>query len=277
LTAGVLSSFACSRNFIRQTIMPLMRERWPGINKTINRSASHCSSGQELLDELAEQDLHQAKASETSLYICVLKGLSSARFNNLIRYFLSLHHCLMPSTEQVNQLKLQLQANEDKTPAVKVGAYYLRRFKGAIYLTPDYKDVSSWQAEIDLFSCTSELALPDQLGELVFTHTTAKERSILKESSVKNDKTLTTLCLPKEGQQATIRFSHDNPKCLPTYRQHSRSVKKILQELTLAPWKRRRIAFLYYDNELVSALGYFVCQAYVPKNNQPSICVNWFK
>ena len=117
------------RNFIRQTIMPLMRERWPGISKTINRSASHCSSGQELLDELAEQDLKQAKACDTSLNISVLKALSPARFNNLIRYFLAQHHCLMPSTEQVNQLNFQLQANEDKTPAVKVGQHYLRRYK----------------------------------------------------------------------------------------------------------------------------------------------------
>jgi len=265
------------RNFIRQTIMPLMRERWPGISKTINRSASHCSAGQELLNELAEQDLKQAlnqysnedKASDTSLNISVLKALSSARFNNLIRYFLAQHDCLMPSTEQVNQLKLQLQASDDKMPMVKVGHHYLRRFKDALYLTPDFKDIAGWQAEVSLCKiltvAKTTLVLPDQLGELVFSQIVAK------------DKALTTLCLPKEGQQVTIRFSHDNPKCLPEYRQHSRSVKKVLQELNIAPWQRRRIAFLYYDNELVSAIGYFACQPFVATGNQPSICIDWQK
>ncbi len=267
------------RNFIRQTIMPLLRERWPGISKTINRSSSHCSAGQELLDELAEQDLEQATnkdsiqgtASDTGLSISALKVLSPARFNNLIRYFLAQHDCLMPSTEQVNQLKLQLQANEDKTPTVKVGKHYLRRFNDMLYLTVDFKDISGWQGEIDLFKEPSELVLPDLLGQLLFTHAAAKE------STVQNDNILTPFCLPKEGQQVSIRFSHDNPKCLPEYRQHSRSVKKVLQELNIAPWQRKRIAFLYYDNELVSAIGYFVCQPFIAKDNQPSICVSWSK
>lgn len=269
------------RNFIRQKIMPLMRERWPGISKTINRSASHCLAGQELLDELAVQDLKQASnqvsskasnqgpGSDTSLFISALKALSPARFNNLIRYFLAQHDCLMPSTEQVNQLRIQLQANEDKTPAVKVGEHYLRRFKNALYLTADFKDISDWQAEVNLLQSKnktkSTLVLPEKLGELVFIHTVAK------------DDALTTICLPKDGQQMTVRFGHDNPKCLPEYRQHSRSVKKVLQELNIAPWQRRRIAFLYYDNELVSAIGYFVCQPFIPKDNQPSICINWRK
>lgn len=265
------------RNFIRQTIMPLLRERWPGISKTINRSVSHCSAGQELLDELAEQDLRQITTSATSLSISGLNTLSTARFDNLIRYFLAQHDCLMPSTEQVNQLKLQLKANEDKTPTVKVGKHYLRRFKDALYLTADFKDLSGWQAEIDLFKESSELVLPDQLGELVFTHTEAKENSASTENEAPIDEDLIAICLPKEGQQVSIRFSHDNPKCLPEYRQHSRSVKKVLQELNIAPWQRKRIAFLYYDNELVSAIGHFVCQPFIPTGSQTSICVNWRK
>ena len=103
----------------------------------------------------------------------------------------------------------------------------------------------------------------------MFSHNT------VKESTANNDNTLTTLCLPKEGQQVTVRFSHDNPKCLPEYRQHSRSVKKVLQELSIAPWQRKRIAFLYYDNELVAAIGYFVCQPFVATNDQPSMCINF--
>jgi len=247
------------RNFIRKEVMPLLTQRWPGFSKTINRSASHCLAGQELLDELAEQDLAATKASETSLNITVLTSLSSARFNNLIRYFLTQHNCLMPSTEQVKQLKVQLQASDDKTPMVKVGAHYFRRFKDAIYLTPDYDDVSCWHIEVDLSTGVNSLTLPDKLGELFFS------------STIVNESNSTAVLLPKDGQRITVRFSHDNPKCLPDYRQHSRSVKKVLQELNIAPWQRKRIAFLYYDNELVSAIGYFVCQPFIAAPNQPSL------
>ena len=77
------------RNFIRQRIVPLLTARWPSINNTIKRSAAHCLEGQDLLDELAEQDLAELKLTETSLQVSLLAKLSKARFNNVIRFFFS--------------------------------------------------------------------------------------------------------------------------------------------------------------------------------------------
>jgi tRNA(Ile)-lysidine synthase len=249
------------RNFIRQNIMPLMRERWPSINNTINRSASHCLAGQELLDELAEQDLLSCQASAKSLYTQVLKELSPARFNNVIRFFLAQQDYLMPSTEQLKQVREQLQASEDKTPEIKLGRCVLRRFKEKLFLTPEYKDISDWQREIDLSKGSIVLELPDALGKLSFTQKLAQTRD------------LSLVCLPAQGQQVSVRFSHNNPKCLPDFRQHSRSLKKVLQELNIAPWQRKRIAFLYYDNELVAAIGHFICKPFMANVTEPGMCV----
>jgi len=239
------------RNFIRQKIIPLLRERWPSINNTINRSASHCLAGQELLDELAEQDLSHCRLSDNSLHVKALIELSDARFNNLLRFFLNHHHCLMPSTEQLKQVRLQLVAKDDKNPEIKVAKHFFRRFKGTLFLTPEYKDISDWKTSINLGEGDSEITLPDHLGRLVFSHPRAK------------DKQLAYICLPKQEQQVSVRFSHDNPKCLPDFRQRSRSLKKVLQELDIAPWQRKRIAFLYYDDELVAAIGHFICQPFI--------------
>ena len=100
------------RNFIRNKVMPLLKQRWPSISQTINRSAEHCQAGQELLDELAAQDLVNCSENNVgnSLAVSPLLTLSKARFNNLIRYFLAQHNFLMPSTEQLKQLSLQLTA-----------------------------------------------------------------------------------------------------------------------------------------------------------------------
>ena len=257
------------RNFIRQQIIPLLRERWPSINSTINRSASHCLAGQELLDELAEQDLVICKAGENSLHIDELKVLSPARFNNVIRFFMAQHGCLMPSTEQVSQVRHQLQAKNDKTPQIKVADHFFRRFKNELFLTPAYDDISHWHKSV--ISSFKALALedivinlPNNLGELFFTK---------NHINAAPENSLTCINLPKEGQQVTVRFSHDNPKCLPHFRQHSRDVKKVLQELNIPPWQRKRIAFLYYDNNLVAAIGYFICKPYIAKENQESFSV----
>ncbi len=248
------------RNFIRQEIIPLLRERWPSINNTINRSASHCLAGQELLDELAEQDLAVCKSGDSGLDVPVLTTLSAARFNNLIRFFMAQQGCLMPSTEQVNQVRLQLQAGADKSPQIKVAEQVFRRFKNTLFLTPEYSDISNWQGQVDLFQDTltvgnNVLVLPDSLGELSFNTNVV--------TNTNSSTNLPCISLPMQGQQVSVRFRHENPKCLPHFRQHSRTVKKVLQELNIAPWQRKRIAFLYYDNELVAAIGHFICQPFI--------------
>ncbi len=251
------------RNFIRQEIMPLLRQRWPSINSTINRSASHCLSGQALLDELGAQDLVLCKASDMCLHVDVLISLSPARFNNLIRFFMAQYHYLMPSTEQLLQLRQQLQAGEDKSPQVKVAEHVFRRFKNTLFLTSEFSDISDWHQQVILFNGTGlidkkVMILPDNLGKLIFNTNTVTS----SDTSTK----LPHISLPEYGQQVSVRFRHENPKCLPHFRQHSRTVKKVLQELNIAPWQRKRIAFLYYDDELVSAIGYFICQAFVESN-----------
>ncbi len=268
------SDTSFDRNFIRQEVMPLLKKRWPSISNTINRSASHCLAGQELLDELAVQDLSVAKTNDCGLRLERLMQLSQARFNNLIRYFLAQHHCLMPSTEQIAQVRLQLQAGNDKNPMIKVADHYLRRFKSTLYLTADYKDISQWQAAIELANKTLRLSLPDKLAEIVFTYQAINS---IKTEQTDDNGWQHYVCLPKEGQHVMVRFSHENPSCLPDYRQHSRRVKKVLQELNIPPWQRKRIPFLYYDDDLVAGIGYFVCQDFLAKDNQPSMLIHWRK
>jgi tRNA(Ile)-lysidine synthase len=258
------------RNFIRQKIMPLLNERWPSIAQTINRSSRHCLEAQLLLNELAEQDLANCQLSAQCLSVSDLSKLSTARFNNLIRYFLAQHHHLMPSTEQLAQVHQQLLANKDKNPEIKVASNYLRRYKDALYLTADFIDVSDWQKEIDcvdkdIFTTSDVIELPDSLGKIIFSNNQFFDLSNLDQR----------IAPPTKEQKVTIDFCHSNPTCLPDYRNHSRSLKKVLQELNIPPWQRKRIPFLYYDGQLVAAIGHFVCQDFSPNKNEPSIIVTW--
>ncbi len=253
------------RNFIRQDIMPLLIQRWPSVQNTINRSAQHCMEGQSLLDELAQQDHNECYVESKILSVIKLKELSKARFKNLLRFFLASHQCLMPSTEQLQQVYQQISANEDKIPMVKVGNHYFRRFKEGLYLTVDFKDVSQWQVDINL-TVNNEIELPDKIGNISIKSDDLSKNyahqyqffsieNILKESLI--------ISAPKNSEKMTIRFEHNNPRCLPEYRQHSRSLKKVLQELNIAPWQRKRIPFLYYGDTFVAAIGYFVCKEYL--------------
>ncbi|WDE10423.1 tRNA lysidine(34) synthetase TilS [Thalassomonas haliotis] len=277
------------RNFIRHQIMPLLSGRWPSIVATMARSSEHCREGQQLLTELAQEDLARAILSARSLSVSELKKLSRARFNNLLRYFLEQHKCLMPSAEQLNQVYVQLGAPADKTPAVKMAQVWLRRYRDGLYLTGDFKDIGSWQYRVELAPGGEVITieLPDHLGGLSFASSPDKVLAVhglnpAKQESVQESKQeRKTLYLrpPQASEPVTVKFSHQNPKCLPDYRQHSRPLKKVLQELALPPWVRLRIPFIYYGETLVAAAGYFVCKDYLAENpgenNRAYIKVNW--
>ncbi len=272
------------RNFIRHQIMPLLTKRWPSILTTIKRSSEHCQEGQQLLTELAEQDLTECQLTPHSLSVNKLCQHSQARFNNVIRYFLEINDCLMPSTKQLQQVHQQIQASRDKTPEISIADYCLRRYQDALWLTADYQDLSTWQHQLSLQELVDNklrIALPDNLGllsfELVPFEPVPLESSELEgkeeERQDNNDLLSQYLRPPSGSQQISVRFNHQNPRCLPDYRQHSRDLKKVLQELNIAPWQRKRVAFLYYDNTLVAAVGYFVCKEYLAQTGQLAINV----
>jgi len=262
------------RNFIRHNVMPVLTERWPSMLTTISRSAEHCREAESLLAELAEHDLRICKTSQSSLGTVEIKKLSKARFNNLIRYFLQSQQCLMPSTEQLEQVYNQLNAKIDKVPSVKVGRSWLRRFKNELYLTANFEDISTWTQEVDIERNLDllQVNLPDRLGRLAFKNSAFDKKTDNGEDTVCAHHQIVP---PKINQKVWIKFSHNNPKCLPAYRQHTRSLKKVLQELSIAPWQRKRLPFIYYDDQLVAVVGHFICKPYIPRENEASLEMYW--
>jgi len=274
------------RNFLRQEIIPLLKQRWPSVDKTIARSSQHCQEGQQLLNELAKEDIGSCiikQTNEPTLSLSYLLTLSTLRFNNALRYFIAKQNLLMPSTEQLQQVRQQLVADEEKSPEIKIDNYLIRRFKQQLIITRNYDDIESYRVSVkvvDLLNNKVQLVeLPDQLGKL--------EIRVLNDKAELNEVRSSAILLPLTNtslnidQQLIIRFNHDNPKCLPEYRQHSRALKKVLQELTIPPWQRKRIPFIYFDETFAAALGHFVCKEFaVDKSseiNQPVISINWLK
>jgi tRNA(Ile)-lysidine synthase len=265
------------RNFIRHQVMPNITDRWPSFLKTINRSAEHCQEAESLLTELADQDLQTIQVANNALSLKKLQTLSHARFNNVVRYFLSRQHCLMPSTAQLSQLQIQLLAKTDKAPAVKVGDHWLRRFKGNVYLTAELQDITevslTFEAESLELQQLSIVELPDNIGQLTFTRQSLANSPSISEASDKR----TCIVAPRKDQSVSIRFAHNNPTCTPDYRQHSRSLKKILQELDVPTWERKRLPFLYYNEDLVAVIGHFTCKEYLPDETSNALNITWVK
>lgn len=102
------------RNFMRQKVMPVMRERYPQLDNALLRSATHLAEAQSLLDTLAYQDLQACDVRGEwlgqSLDISRLYVLGEVRAKNLLRFWFQQLNLRMPNSEQFQDYWQQLSS-----------------------------------------------------------------------------------------------------------------------------------------------------------------------
>lgn len=100
------------RNFMRQTVMPVLRERYPQLDIALARSANHMADAQSLLDSLACQDIAACDIRDEwlgqSVDIERLRKLGDIRAKNMLRYWFKQLDLRMPNTEQLQNYWQQL-------------------------------------------------------------------------------------------------------------------------------------------------------------------------
>ncbi len=96
-----------TRNRIRAQLLPSLAASFPAYLDTFGRSARHAAQAQELLREVAAQDL---ALLGLPLPIAALRGLSRPRQANLLRHWLQHEHGAAASAAQLEELLRQLQA-----------------------------------------------------------------------------------------------------------------------------------------------------------------------
>ena len=92
------------RNFIRHQITPVLKQRWPHIEKTISRSAALCAEQELLLHELLNERYSGMIGNDGALSIKALNTQSRAARAALIRMWLDDQGQLMPSAKQVEHI-----------------------------------------------------------------------------------------------------------------------------------------------------------------------------
>jgi tRNA(Ile)-lysidine synthase len=244
------------RNFLRLQVLPLLNQRWPHFAAATARSASLCAEQEQLLDELLAEQLHSLLDEDNALAIDGLLTCSASRRFAVLRRWIALFDVTMPSREQLQRLWEEVAlSRDDAEPQLQLRQYQIRRFRRRLYLLPPMDDLRdlclSW-------SLAAPLTLPDGLGVLV-----SGEGNI---------------CLrpPQPEQKVSIRFTVQG-KLRILGRTHSRSIKKLWQELGIPPWQRERIPLIYYDDQLIAALGAFVCEAGQTPEGQHPWRLHWRK
>ncbi|QKJ85933.1 tRNA(Ile)-lysidine synthase [Paramixta manurensis] len=242
------------RNFLRQRILPQMTARWPHFAEASARSAALCAEQENLIDELLAESLTQLIQPDGSLCVATFPGMSEARRSALLRRWVAACGGNMPSRDALQRLYREVIASrEDAAPRLRLGAFEIRRYRGALYwlaLQPPVRQlILAWP------DIRQPLDLPESLGQLI----PGSQGTVLR--------------LPEKGESVSVRFQAQGHIQI-VGRAGSRPVKKIWQELAIPPWQRERTPLIFYGEQLVAAPGIFVTR-FGEAKNQVGWHVSW--
>ncbi|KAE9530285.1 tRNA lysidine(34) synthetase TilS [Testudinibacter aquarius] len=240
------------RNFLRNHILPTLRQRWAQIDSTLQRSAQHCFEQQQLLEELLLPLFQQHyRAADRTFDLSGFADYSRHKQQFLLRLWLEKNALMMPSQLQLTQLiENVVLAQTDKQPQLQLADSVIRRYQQRLYLTDIYQDITDCVITPHF---DQPIELPDNLGSLVFQQQ-AEQLCVLWQQAGQQRRYC--VAKPVADQLIQIRFAYSGKVRLAANRPNS-DIKKIWQQYGIPPWQRQRTPLLFYGDKLIAALGVF--------------------
>lgn len=255
------------RNYLRNEVMPLLKQRWPAAQQTLSRSASLQADMLNCLQALAQIDIKaaatktsrgtsrgkspgeengnaqvqsQAQAQAQVLDVKVLQDLSLERLNNVLRHWIKTNDMRVPSQKILQHIvsDIVLKQEMDSSPVQSWKEGEIRRFRDHLYLMLPLSEHDAsleirWKIDQPLFiSSLNRTLLPKELHE-------------------------NNLNLSGDVSELTVRFREGGERLKPFGNKQHRSLKNLLLEAGVPPWERERIPLLFHNDQLISVLGYW--------------------
>lgn len=241
------------RNFLRNIVLPELRQRWAHFDSAVQRSAQHCYEQQQLLNELlAEEYQKNIVKNDRTFQLHHFARYSSVKQRALLRLWLQDCGVTLPSLAQLEQIISDvIFAKVDAQPQFRLDGNIVRRYQNRLFLTRKFNDISqeSIEATFDY-----PISLPDHLGTLLLKKTHEKMTALWQDENGQIHQEV--LSLPLAEAKIWIRFRYSG-KVKLTPNGVNKDIKKVWQQLNVAPWQRQRIPLIFYGDKLQSAVGFF--------------------
>ncbi len=224
------------RNYLRNTLSPLIAKRWPGWTKTLSRAARHQAQAAKLIIDQARSDMSEVLADEAeALSLEKLHKLPAERQHHVLRYWLQQKELPTPSDTVLKNILLMQSAAKDSTPLVAWSDVEVRRYQGKLYAFKQQQPVRTQQY---LWQLPEALQI-DELGIALSPQRLFKLGVRLADGE----------------SQLIVRFRQGGERIRLPGREHSHCVKKLLQARKVPPWLRDRLPFVYEGDRLLGIFG----------------------
>ena len=244
------------RNLLRHQLMPLVRQRWPGIDRVLARAAALQADQTELAAALAQIDLDRCGTGDQSdrLSVACLAMLSDARQRNLLRYWIETNGLPVPSRAVLQQvLDSVVPARSDANPRLQWPGAELRRYRDRLYIMPPLPP-----ADTGLrirWNINETLALPQ--GTLAARATTGGGMRAAAD------------------MRLDVGFRRGGEMLRPAGRREHHALKKLFQEWQVPVWERAFVPLVFSGGELIAVAGFCVCEDFQAAPGERGYEVYW--
>lgn len=223
------------RNYLRHTVLPLLRARWPSAAKSVATSTANFADAVSVLDREADKAL-DALSHTAALPIGTLLQGPRAHSRMVLHRWIRRAGLQVPSRRALDRVVDEVAlAAPDASPRLMIGDRQIRRHRGALYIAPKTAAFDT-RMVIDWSDKTEPLRLP--------TGSTLDLESVLADGLDRRFLAASWL----------VKFQRGGDLLKPPGRSRA-SVKKLLNATGIPAWERPTLPYLYVDGELAWVQG----------------------
>ena len=237
------SDTAINRNYLRETVLPVLAARWPGYRQTVGRASAHIASAAEQLAEAAPAPPTVYSAmGDPGVALATLVSCSPREAALVLRHWLRAAGLPTPDQAALDEFLRQLGgAAVSGRPRLQCSAYTLQRYREGVYLLPGFQEEAGGDVSLSL-AAGGNLELPGG-GRLSLAPSQAEGLRLAP------------------GESVQVSWRRGGERCCPQGRGGSASLKKLLQEWAIPPWWRDRIPLLVLEGELLAVGDLWLCDS----------------
>ena len=245
------------RNYLRHKVVPAIKGRWPSVALPVSRAIDTLAETQELLDELARQDLLICSADDPFILIVErVKRLPAARQKNMLRYWCRILDLPSPDSRRLAHILTDvIEARSDSRARIRWKGAELQRYGQYIHLGAPLEDFDSSVVRVWDFSEPCRL----DHGELTAVKGLGNG---LKQQAC-------------AGARVEVRYRSGGEKIRLPGRTCRHKLKKLFQEAGTPPWLRERTPLIYVNDKLALVAGLWTDAEFLAAADEPSWIITW--
>ena len=244
------------RNYLRQRVLPLLRERWPSAARAGVRASGHLADAEELIESVAAADLARV-AVGPCVELGELGALDRVRRRNALRLWIRRAGGRPPTQRKLAAIEHDMfAAQTDRLPVARWDGGELRRYRGLLYYQ---RVLPRFDRALRIpWTLRGPCELPAGLGRLRAEPTLGQG---VAESHL--------------HAGADVRFRSGGETFTPSGDAHRRVLKKLLQAANILPWWRERLPLIYVGDQLAAVADLWVAEEFAARANEGGVRIFW--